>query len=135
MQIGKYIHAKLLADTAVAAIVSNRIYPVFIPATVTGVSIIYMVSNEPHAIGKGEDSTHTKSLVTLHLWADASQGAQVYSVLEDLDAAVYDALHLVDATAGGITVDSCRHLGTDDGLDDNNLYYLKTAKYQIIHRR
>ncbi len=138
MQIGKYIHAKLLAAAPVTALVgsgaSARIYPVFWPGT-TGVAIVYMVKSEPHGIGKVDEGTHIRSTVTLHLWADVSQGQLAYSKLEDLDEAIYDALNYVDATAGGVTVDSCRHIETSDGRDEQNMYFLKTAVYTIVHRR
>ena len=138
MQIGKYIHAKLLAAAPVTAIVGTgsaaRIYPVFWPGT-SGVSIVYMVKSEPHDISKVEQSTFIRSTVSLHLWADVSQGQLAYSKLEDLDEAIYDALHYVDATSGGITVNSCRHIETTDGRDDSNLYFLKTSVYVIVHRR
>lgn len=139
MQIGKYIHAKLIAAAPVTAIIgtgaSARIYPVFIPQGTTGVGIAYLVKSQPHGIGKIDEGTHIQSTVTLHLWADVSQGAECYPVLETLDAAVYDALNYVDATAAGVTVESCRHMETADGRDEQNMYYLKTAVYNIVHRR
>lgn len=143
MQIGKYIHAKLTAAAPVTAIVgtgaSARIYPVYMPqsnsAPGTGPGIVYMVETEPHGASKVDEGTHLRSNVTLHLWADVSQGQLAYSKLEDLDAAVYDALNYVDATSGGVTVESCRHLKTIDGRDEQNMYFLKTAVYTIVHRR
>lgn len=139
MQIGKYIHAKLTAAAPVTAIVGTgaaaRITPVFLPQGTSGTGIVYLVKSQPHGIGKNDEGTHIRSTVTLHLWADVSQGAEAYPVLETLDLAVYDALNYVDATAGGVTVDSCRHIESADGRDDQNMYFLKTAVYEIIHRR
>lgn len=139
MQIGKYIHAKLTAAAPVTAIVGTganaRITPVFLPQGTSGTGIVYLVKSQPHGIGKVDEGTHIRSTVTLHLWADVSQGAEAYPVLEALDLAVYDALNYVDATAGGVTVDSCRHIETADGRDEQNMYYLKTAVYEIVHRR
>jgi hypothetical protein len=139
MQIGKYIHAKLTAAAPVTAIVGTganaRIYPVFLPMNTTGTSVVYMVEPEPHGASKSDEGTHLRSNVTLHLWADVSQGQLAYSTLEDLDVAIYDALNYVDATAGGVTVESCRHLKTTDWRDEQNMYFLKTAVYTIVHRR
>lgn len=139
MQIGKYIHARLSADAAVGAIVgtgsSALIHPVFLPQGTNGTGIVYLVKSQPHGIGKVDEGTHIRSTVTLHLWADYAQGAEAYPVLEALDLAVYEALNYIDATAGGVTVESCRHIETADGRDEQNMYYLKTAVYDIVHRR
>lgn len=139
MQIGKYIHAKLIAAAPVTAIIgtgaSARLTPVFMPQGTAGVGVVYMVENAPHGQSKQESGTHDVATVRLHLWADVSQGQEGYSTLETLDAAIRDALDYVEATAGGITVESCRYLGTADGRDENNMYFLKTATYSVVHRR
>lgn len=139
MQIGKYIHAKLSAAAPVTAIVgtgaSARIYPVFLPQQTTGASVVYMTDTKPHGASKQEAGTHFVSTVTLHLWADVSQGAEAYSVLESLDDAIYDALSYTEGTAGSVTVDISEYIGTTDGRDEQNLYFLKTAVYKLVHRR
>ena len=139
MQIGKYIHAKLLAAAPVTAIIgtgsSARVYPVFLPMNTTGTSVVYMVENRPHGQSKQEAGTHDAATVTLHLWADASQGQQAYATLETLDDAIRDAIDYVEGTSGGVTVESCRYLGSLDGRDEQNLYFLKTVTYSIVHRR
>jgi hypothetical protein len=139
MQVGKYIHAKLLAAAPVTAIVGTganaRITPIFLPQGTTGVGIVYSVENRPHGTGKEHSGTHDHATVTLHLWADVSQGQKAYATLETLDAAVRDALDYQEATAGGVTVESCRYLGSNDDRDEQNLYFLKTVTYSVVHRR
>lgn len=139
MQIGKYIHAKLSAAAPVTAIVgtgsSARIYPVFLPQGTNGASVVYMTETKPHGASKQEAGTHFVSTVTLHLWADVSQGAEAYSILESLDDAIYDALSYTEGTAGGVTVDISEYIGTSDGRDEGNMYFLKTATYKLVHRR
>lgn len=138
MNIGKYIHATLTAAAPVAAIIgsgnSARLYPIFIPGGATGIGVVYNVANEPHGQSKQEPGTHDHATVTLHLWADVSQGQLAYSVLEDLDTAIRDALDYAEGTTGGVTVESCRYLGTKDGRDEQNMYFLKIATYSLVHR-
>lgn len=134
MNIGKYIYATLSADAAVSAIVGTRIFPVFMPMQAEYPAIVYTVTNEPLDQTKAHAGYYDRSIVTLHLWADVAQGAQAYSVLEDLDLAVRAALDYVSATAGGVTVDSCRYTGSQDGRDENNLAYLKQVTYHFTVR-
>lgn len=139
MQIGKYIHAKLTAAAPVTAIVGTgsaaRIYPIFLPAGTSGASVVYMVSTRKHGDSKDQAGTHYASTVTLHLWADVSQGAEAYSVLENLADAIYDALSYTEGTAGGVTADLSEYEISDDGRDEQNMYFLKVAKFTLVHRR
>jgi len=135
MNIGKYIYATLSADAAVSAIVGTRIFPVFMPMQADYPAIVYTVNNEPHDQTKDHAGNLDRATVTMHLWADVAQGAQAYSVLEDLDTAIRDALDFVEGTAGGVTVELCRYGGTQDGRDESNMAYLKQTNYTFIVRR
>lgn len=135
MRIGKYISAVLNADAAVGAIVGDRIYPVFIPASGTFPCVVYMVNNAPHDQAKDHAGNLDRAVVTFHLWAEYSERQQAYSVLEDLDAAIRTAFDFVEGTSGGVQVEICHYDGSVDGRDENNMAYLKTATYTFIHQK
>lgn len=132
MNIGKYIFSVLSADAAVSALVGNRIHPVFVPQGATFPCVAYMAKNEPFDQTKDHPGYHDRAVVTLHLWAEYDERQAAYSILEDLDEAIRNALDFVDGTAGGVQVESCRYDGTIDGRDEGNMMYLKTATYIFI---
>lgn len=136
MRLGTYIYAKLAADTALQALIGDRIYPVYLPQSEDNYPcIVYMVDNEPHGLSKHEPSTHDTARVTFHIWADHRHGQQAYDVVDTIDQALRDLLdHVSKDTAGSITVDSCLYLSSRDGRDENMLLFLREATYQFIVR-
>lgn len=136
MRLGAYIYTKLSSDTALDALIEDRIYPVYLPQGDHNYPcIVYMVDNEPHAITKHEPSTHDTAKVTFHIWADHRQGQQAYDDIDAIDQALRDLLDFVSKdTVASITVDSCRYLSSRDGRDENLTLFLREATYNFIVR-
>jgi hypothetical protein len=134
MKIGRYIYSKLAASAALSALVSDRIYPVFMPQNAEYPCIVYMSENLPHDQTKDHPGHYDRAAVTLHIWCEAREGQNAYDVLDDIDAAVRAALDFQEATAGGVTAEVSRYEGSRDGRDENMITYLREAKYTIVHR-
>lgn len=134
MKVGQYIYTKLAATSAVTALVGTRIYPVFIAQEAALPAIAYTVDNRPTDAMKDKKADHDTATVTFTFWADASQGADAYSALDSVDLAVRNALDFVTGTAGGVTVEACKYVGSIDGMDADSMTLSRTATYQFITR-
>lgn len=132
MKIGQYIYAKLTATSAVTALVSTRIYPVFMPQDAAYPAIVFLADNVPHSITKNEASDHDRATVTFHFWASAAQGENGYAALDNIDEAVRDALDYVEGTAGSVTVEVAHYDGSRDGRDEDMTLFLRSATYTFI---
>lgn len=133
MKVGQYIYAKLSATTAVSNLVGSRIYPVFLPQSATYPAIVYRVSNEPNERAmKTQAPDHDRATVTFNFWADASQGANAYAALDNIDSAVRAALDYVEAVAGGVTVEHCHYDNSVDDFDAEAMLLLRSATYTFI---
>ena len=132
MRIGQYIYSVLSADAGVIAIVSTRIYPVYLPQDAAYPAIVFMAANVPHQLVKNEDAHHDRATVTFHLWASAAQGENGYDTLDNLDAAVRTALDYVEGTAGSVTVQIAHYDGSVDIRNDEMTLFGREATYTFI---
>lgn len=135
MLIGRYIYGKLSNDTGVSALVEDRIYPVLLPMDEPYPSIVYTVTNEPlDNNAKQEKASYDRQIVTFHVWADQSQGQQAYDDIDDIDAAIREALDRVEDTVSGVTVEAAYYLGSQDGRDESRGLFLREIRYSITTR-
>jgi hypothetical protein len=136
----KYIYAKLTADAGVTALVSTRIYPVFIPQDAEYPAITYSAVYTPADNTKTDDATHDNCALTLRCWAAK------YDDATEIDIAVRAAIDYVDlsgagVSAGGVTVDVCEWVSSTDGLEEGNSapggapYFFREALYNIREKR
>ncbi len=132
MKVGQYIYSKLTATAGVTALVSTRIYPIFLPQNATYPAIIYSVSNKPWDIQKDAKATRDEALVTFVYVADASQGNNAYASLDNIDLAVRNAIDFVSATAGSVEVSDCEYKDSEDGFNPENMTITRTATYRFI---
>lgn len=132
MQLGKYLYGKLTSVTAITDLVGQNIYPVFLPQQATYPCIVYMVNSAPLDNNmKGEAAYHDRATVTFHIWADHAQGQQGYDDLDAIDVALRAALDRVTGTVSGITVESCKYLGSQDGRDEERTLFMREANYSF----
>lgn len=132
MKVGQYIYSKLTATAGVTALVSTRIYPIFLPQNATYPAIIYSVANKPWDIQKDAKSTRDEAIVTFVYVADASQGNNAYASLDNIDLAVRNAIDFVAATAGSVEVSDCEYKDSEDGFNPENMTITRTATYRFI---
>jgi Protein of unknown function (DUF3168) len=132
MNTGNYIYAKLTATAGVTALVSTRIYPVLMPDKLDYPAIVYSVSNRPlDANMKDRGPYHDQATVTFNFWADVKYGQDGYTSLDAIDAAVRAALDFVTATAGGVTCETCKYIGSEDIFSEDRLLIGRAANYQM----
>jgi hypothetical protein len=136
MKIGRYLYARLTAHAPLAALVVTRIYPVFMPQNAEYPCIVYLTENVPHDRTKTSPGTYDRAKVTLHIWQEAREGQNAYDVLDEIDAAVREALDYADTTtSGGVTAEISEYEGSRDGRDEAMITYLREATYNIVHRK
>ena len=132
MNAGNYIYAKLAATAGVTALVSTRIYPVLMPQENAYPAIVYSVSNQPlDANMKDRGPYHDRATVSFTYWADIQFGQDAYTSLDSIDSAVRTALDFVAATAGGVTVETCKYLGSEDVFNEERTLLGRNATYQM----
>lgn len=132
MKAGNYIYAKLTATEGVTNLVSTRIYPVIMPQEVACPAIVYSVSNRPlDANMKDRGPYHDQATVSFTFWADIQFGQDAYTSLDAIDAAVRAAIDFVSATAGGVTCETCKYLGSEDVFSEDRLLLGRQATYQL----
>lgn len=132
MKIGQYIYAKLAATAGVTALVSTRIYPVFIPEDAAFPAIVFTADNAPTDNQKDRKSDHDTATVTLTYWAEVKQGADAYATLDSIDLAVRNAFDFVTGSAGDVTVEACKYQSSVDGMDEDRMFLSRTAVYRFI---
>lgn len=132
MRAGNYIYAKLTATAGVTALVSTRIYPMLMPEKEVYPAIVYSVSNSPlDSNMKDRAGYHDRATVTFNFYADIQFGQDAYTSLDAIDAAVRTALDFVTATAGGVTCETCKYLGSEDNISEDRLLLVRVATYQM----
>jgi hypothetical protein len=132
LKAGNYIYSKLTATAGVTALVSTRIYPVIIPQEEVYPAITYSVSNKPlDANMKDRGAYHDQATVVFNFAADVKYGQDAYTSLDAMDVAVRNALDFVGATAGGVTCETCKYLGSEDNFSEDRLLLIRTATYQL----
>ncbi len=132
MRAGNYIYAKLTATAGVTALVSTRIYPLLMPEKQVYPAIVYSVSNRPlDANMKDRAAYHDVATVSFTYWADIQFGQDAYTSLDAIDAAVRTAIDFVEATAGGVTTEACKYIGSEDVFSEDRLLLGRQATYQL----
>lgn len=133
MLLGKYIYGKLSALTAITDLVGLRIYPVFLPMPAEYPAVVYMVNSAPLDNNmKDRAAYHDRATVTFHIWADHAQGQQGYDDLDSIDTALRTALdNVAQQTVNGVTVETCKYLGSQDGRDEERTLFLREANYSF----
>lgn len=133
MRLGRYIHGKLTADAALAALVGDRVYPVLMPMKAEYPAIVYTVANAPLDRNmKDRPADHDSAKVSFHIWADMQGGQQNYDTLDDIDTALRAALDFAaEEEVGGVTVESCKYAGGRDGYDEGRTLYLRESNYDF----
>lgn len=133
MKAGNYIYAKLTATAGVTALVSTRIYPMIMPDKVAYPAIVYSVSNRPmDGNMKDRAAYHDTATVVFNFWADIQFGQDAYTSLDAIDAAVRTAIDFVTATAGGVTCETCKYIGSEDIFSEDRLLLGRAATYQLV---
>ena len=133
MKAGNYIYSKLTATAGVTALVSTRIYPVVMPQDAAFPAIVYSVSNKPlDSNAKDRAAAHDTAIVTFNYWADVKYGQDGYTALDSIDVAVRTAIDFVTGTAGSVTVEGCKFLGSEDMFSEDRLLIGRAATYQLI---
>jgi hypothetical protein len=95
-------------------------------------AIIYSVSNKPlDNNSKDRAAAHDVATVVFNFWADIKYGQDAYTSLDAIDAAVRTALDFVSATAGGVTTETCKYLGSEDVFSEDRLLLGRQATYQL----
>jgi hypothetical protein len=114
MKAGDIIYARLQATSAVAAIVSTRIYPVDAPLEVDLPCIWYDVT-----LGEALDGSAPMAAAQVQVGCLAHDEATAH----DLAAAVDGSLDGLTRTSGGTWLRALRRLGRQENRDtDNNLW-------------
>jgi hypothetical protein len=113
------IYSTLTNDSAVAAIVSARVYPVTLPQEATLPAITYSIVGGPRDIGLGGASGTGRARVRIDCWATE------YLAVKSLLIAARAAL---DALSGAVAA-----MGEVDFYEDEDGVYRKTIDY-YIHR-
>jgi Protein of unknown function (DUF3168) len=133
MKAGNYIYAKLTATAGVTALVSTRIYPVIMPQEAVFPAIIYSVSNKPlDKNSKDRSAAHDVATVVFNFWADIKYGQDAYTSLDAIDVAVRAAIDFVTATAGSVTCEDCKYIGSEDMFSEDRLLLGRAVTYQLI---
>lgn len=132
MNAGNYIYAKLTATAGVTNLVSTRVYPMLMPQKQVYPAIVYSVANRPlDANMKDRAAYHDQATVSFTYWADIQFGQDAYTSLDAIDSAVRTALDFVSATAGSVTVETCKYMGSEDVFSEDRLLLGRQATYQL----
>lgn len=132
MNTGAYIYSKLSGTAGVTALVSTRIYPVLIPQNAALPAIAYSVSNRPlDANAKDRSAAHDVATVTFNIWADAAFEQDAYSKLDSIDSAIRTAIDFVTATAGSVTCETCKYIGSEDTINEERTILGRVSTYQM----
>lgn len=132
MNTGNYIYSKLSAAASVTALVETRIYPMIMPQSAAYPSVVYQVSNRPtDRPAKDLASDHDTATVTFNIWADVKYGQDAYTALDGIDSAVRAVLDYQSGTAGGVTCEACKYLGSEDIFSEDRLLIGRSATYQL----
>lgn len=104
--IEQALYQILTDDAGVAAIISSRVFPVFIPqgATLPAVTYTQIKGNRIHTIPEPDDMV--RSSFKISCWATT------YSAAESLSSAVADALDNYTGTVGNVVIQAA-HFDTD----------------------
>lgn len=125
MNVLKAIRAKLIADTAVAAVIGAKCYPVVAPQKAAVPFVILSIVNV--------DPTDTKSGVSttdvFRIQADSY--AASYDACQDLDKKVRTAIDKFMGTSSGIYIDGVRYLTSQDTYEDEPSEYRRISDYIV----
>ena len=96
------LYSHLSADVALAALVSNRIYPDRLPQGVTYPAIRYVVIDSPPVHVKPTMATvrHVRARVQLDVYA------RTFAAVKDVEAALVTALYAFDRTVNSAIVET-----------------------------
>lgn len=117
------IVALLVADTAVSALVSSRIYPVHMPLNVTypAISIHEISGNEDHVTGH----KHTRYQVSC--WSTS------FSQVQSMKEAVIDCLQRYKGVASGNKIKQISFEGSMDLYEEETKIYHIPLDFIVIH--
>ena len=117
------IVALLVADTAVSALVSNRIYPVRMPLNVTypAISIHEISGNEDHVTG------HKHNRYQVSCWSTS------FSQAQSLKEAVIDCLQRYKGVASGNKIKQISFEGSMDLYEEETKIYHIPLDFIVIH--
>ena len=125
MNVLKAIRAKLIADTAVAAVIGAKCYPVVAPQKAAVPFVILSIVNV--------DPTDTKSGVSttdvFRIQADSY--AASYDAVQDLDKKVRTAIDKFMGTSSGIYIDGVRYLTSQDAYEEEPGEYRRISDYIV----
>lgn len=120
------IRALLVADTAVLALVSTRIYPMVLPLDVTLPAIsIHEVSGAENAI-----TGHGYPRYQISCWASGASG---FSQVQSMKDAVKDCLNRYKGVASGNHIKQITFLGSLDDYETETKVYHIPLDFQVIH--
>jgi len=123
--IGKVIYSILSNNTAVAAIASNRIFPVLAAADAALPYVVYnQISRLPNA-----NKDRTKQVETYRVQLDAY--AATFDQASELADKINLALSFYNGTVSGIKVDIIVFENENDNLDNETEIYKKSHDYMI----
>ncbi len=113
--IETHLFTHLTGNTALAALVSNRIYPDMLPQDATYPAIRYAVIDRVEVLVKPSKTTvrHVRARVQLDLYA------RTYSAAKQLEAALVAAVYAFDRTVNSAIVGS-RVADLRDSTDDES---------------
>lgn len=129
MALGAYIRAKLTADTAVAAIAGNRVFPLAIPQNESYPAVVYGVQTVPHSNTKTGAADMDKHTVRIQLWGND------YDQLHDLKDAIRACLDYATGSEGGVTVADAEFVSAEDAMDEKNEMFTIQTIYTFKERR
>lgn len=117
------IVALLAADNAVAALVSNRIYPVRMPinATYPAISIHEISGNEDHVTG------HKHNRYQVSCWSTS------FSQVQSMKEAVIDCLQRYKGIASGNKIKQISFEGSMDLYEEETKIYHIPLDFIVIH--
>lgn len=120
------IRALLTSDTAVAALVSTRIYPMVLPLDVTLPAIsIHEISGAENAI-----TGHGYPRYQISCWATGSSG---FSQVQSVKNAVKDCLNRYKGVASGNHIKNISFVGSMDDYEQETKIYHASLDFQVIH--
>lgn len=117
------IVAMLVADTAVSALVSSRIYPVRMPLNVAypAISIHEISGNEDHVTG------HRHNRYQVSCWSTS------FSQVQSLKEAVIDCLQRYKGVASGNKIKQISFEGSMDLYEEETKIYHIPLDFIVIH--
>lgn len=117
------IRALLAADTAVAAIVGTRIYPLSLPlnCTLPAITIHKASGAKDHVTGHGFPRYQ------ISCWAGS------FATVQDMETAVVDCLDRYKGTASGNGIKQIAYLTSLDAMEETTGIYHIPIDFKIIH--